>query len=63
MFVIDYRAESGELSFAEDGVMGLLHWEKRYSVGIDAVDHEHRELVDLVNRLYDKATTKGSKDP
>lgn len=42
--------------------MGLLHWEPRYSVGIDAVDHEHRELVDLVNRLYDEATTKGSKD-
>ena len=41
--------------------MGLLHWEKRYSVGIEAVDHEHRELVDLINTLYDKATTAGSK--
>ena len=27
--------------------MGLLHWEKRYSVGVEAVDYEHRELVDL----------------
>ena len=42
--------------------MGLLHWESRYSVGIAAVDHEHRELVELVNRLYDKATSQGSKD-
>jgi hemerythrin len=41
--------------------MGLLHWEKRYSVGIEAVDHEHRELVDLINRLYEEARTKGSK--
>jgi hemerythrin len=41
--------------------MGLLHWEKRYSVGIEAVDHEHRELVDLVNRLYDEARARGSK--
>jgi hemerythrin-like metal-binding protein len=41
--------------------MGLLHWEKRYSVGIEAVDHEHRELVDLINRLYDEARTRGSK--
>ena len=41
--------------------MGLLHWEKRYSVGIEAVDHEHRELVDLVNRLYDEARERGSK--
>lgn len=42
--------------------MGLLHWEDRYSVGIAAVDHEHRELVELINRLYDKATTQGSKE-
>src|SRR5450759_3657780 len=48
-------------SFAEGNVMGLLHWESRYSVGIAAVDHEHRELVELVNRLYDKATSQGSK--
>src|SRR5215471_14768037 len=41
--------------------MGLLHWEKRYSVGIEAVDHEHRELIDLVNRLHEKAKTQGSK--
>ncbi|HEY0849440.1 MAG TPA: hemerythrin family protein [Bradyrhizobium sp.] len=41
--------------------MGLLHWEKRYSVGIEAVDHEHRELVDLVNRLHEQAKAQGSK--
>jgi hemerythrin len=41
--------------------MGLLHWEKRYSVGIEAVDHEHRELVDLINRLHEQAKAQGSK--
>jgi hemerythrin len=41
--------------------MGLLHWEKRYSVGIEAVDHEHRELVDLINRLYEEARARRSK--
>jgi hemerythrin len=41
--------------------MGLLHWEKRYSVGVEAVDHEHRELVDLINCLYEEARSKGSK--
>jgi hemerythrin-like metal-binding protein len=30
----------------------LLHWSDDYSVGIDAVDHEHRELIDLINRLH-----------
>ncbi len=42
--------------------MGLLHWEDRYSVGIAAVDHEHRELVDLVNRLYAEASAQRSKE-
>lgn len=32
--------------------MALLHWKPEYSVGIDAVDHEHRELIDLINRLH-----------
>jgi hemerythrin len=41
--------------------MGLLHWEKRYSVGIEAVDHEHRELVELINRLHEQAKAQGSK--
>jgi hemerythrin len=42
--------------------MGLLHWEDRYSVGIAAVDHEHRELIELINRLYAEATVQRSKD-
>jgi hemerythrin len=41
--------------------MGLLKWEKRYSVGIEAVDHEHRELVELINRLHEQAKAQGSK--
>ena len=42
--------------------MSLLHWEKRYSVGIGAVDHEHQELIKLINRLYDEATSQGSRE-
>ncbi|HET7492227.1 MAG TPA: hemerythrin family protein [Bradyrhizobium sp.] len=42
--------------------MGLLHWEERYSVGAAAVDHEHKELIELINRLYDGAAARGSKD-
>jgi len=33
--------------------MALLQWKAQYSVGIAAVDHEHRELIDLINRLHD----------
>ncbi len=42
--------------------MTLLHWEARYSVGVAAVDHEHKELIELINRLYREATAQGAKD-
>ena len=31
--------------------MAPLEWKPEYSVGVDSVDHEHRELVELVNRI------------
>jgi len=42
--------------------MGLLRWEDRYSVGIAAVDHEHQELIELINRLHDEVTAQRSRD-
>ncbi len=41
--------------------MTLLQWQERYSVGIDAVDHEHKELIELINRLHDKLTANGDE--
>jgi hemerythrin len=40
--------------------MALLHWKDHYSVGIEAVDHEHKELIDLINRLHDELTGGGA---
>lgn len=34
--------------------MSLLEWKPQYSVGVPAVDHEHRELIALINRLHDR---------
>ena len=34
--------------------MQLLQWKDEYSVGIDAVDYEHKELIDLINRLHEE---------
>ncbi len=31
--------------------MAALEWKPEYSVGVESVDHEHRELIDLVNRI------------
>lgn len=32
--------------------MSLLDWKPEYSVGNAAVDHEHRELIELINDLH-----------
>lgn len=32
--------------------MTLLQWQSQYSVGIDAMDYEHRQMIDLINELY-----------
>jgi len=41
--------------------MALLQWKDQYSVGIAAVDHEHRELIDLINRLHDQLMAHAGK--
>lgn len=42
--------------------MTLLQWKDEYSVGVDAVDHEHKELIDLINQLYDAAAARRSRE-
>jgi hemerythrin len=39
--------------------MALLQWKDHYSVGIDAVDHEHKELIELINRLDAELIARG----
>jgi hemerythrin len=41
--------------------MQLLQWKDEYSVGIDAVDYEHKELIDLINRLHEELGASDSK--
>ena len=31
--------------------MSLIAWRDEFSVGVDAVDHEHREMITLINEL------------
>ena len=40
--------------------MSLLQWKPQYSVGIDSMDDEHRELLALINATYDKLDAQGS---
>ena len=41
--------------------MTLIEWHKEFETGIPDVDHEHRELVDLINRLHEHIA--GGADP
>ena len=41
--------------------MPLLEWKKSFEIGIKAVDHEHREMIDLINTLY-KRLNKGASE-
>jgi len=34
--------------------MVLLEWKSEYSVGIASMDDEHREMIDLINDVYEK---------
>jgi len=33
--------------------MSLIEWKPEFSLGVPSVDHEHREMIELVNRLYE----------
>jgi len=40
--------------------MSLIEWDEKYSVGVAAVDHEHRELIGLVNEAHDRLLRPGA---
>ena len=41
--------------------MALITWRKEFETGIADVDHEHRELVDLINGLHDRIAGGGER--
>lgn len=34
--------------------MSLLEWREYYSVGVDSVDHEHQELIHMINDMHEQ---------
>ena len=42
--------------------MILIEWKDEYSVGVPAIDHEHRELIELINWLNEIAHRGASYD-
>lgn len=41
--------------------MPLVEWRAEFSVGVPAVDHEHRELIDLINAAHAKLGDAGAQ--
>ena len=42
--------------------MSLIEWRKEFETGVSDVDHEHRELVELINRLHDQVEAGAGKE-
>ena len=42
--------------------MTLIEWKDEFSVGVAAVDHEHRELIALINALHADIGAGASRD-
>ena len=42
--------------------MPLIEWRPEFEAGVAEVDHEHRELVDLINALHAQIGAKASKE-
>jgi hemerythrin len=34
--------------------MSLMQWKPEYSVGVESMDDEHREMINLINETYEK---------
>lgn len=42
--------------------MALIEWRKEFETGVVDVDHEHRELVDLINALHGEIGKGAAKE-
>ncbi|MBE9515607.1 MAG: hemerythrin family protein [Proteobacteria bacterium] len=42
--------------------MSLIEWRDEFSIGIDDVDHEHKEMISLINELHDAMLKDNSEE-
>ena len=41
--------------------MPLIDWTEKMSVGVEEIDNQHKELVDIINHLHDSLKTNSFK--
>lgn len=42
--------------------MALIEWQPEFSIGIPAIDHEHRAMIELINDLHANLAKDAPKD-
>lgn len=42
--------------------MTLIEWRDEFNTGVAEVDHEHRELIDLINELHEQIGADAPRD-
>ncbi len=42
--------------------MALIEWRAEFEIGIPSVDYEHREMIDLINRLHAALAANPAQD-
>ena len=42
--------------------MALVEWKDEFAVGVASVDHEHRQLIQLINDLHASLASRPTKD-
>jgi len=42
--------------------MALIEWREEFNTGVSEVDHEHKEIVDLINELHEAMGEDASQD-
>lgn len=47
----------------ETGKLPRLEWRDTYSVGVPAIDYEHRHLIELLNSIIDTLEAGGETEP
>lgn len=42
--------------------MSLIQWKDEFTIGIQSVDHEHRRMVEMINKLHGKLAEDADRD-
>lgn len=42
--------------------MAVINWDEKYSVGVSEMDSQHKQLINIINELYDAMNAQKTSD-